>query len=177
MKKLSVIALAWMALLAFGAGAAERPMLVVIEMIDINAKPDQVWRLLGRFDGLKDWHPLFSGSDIISGRDGKVGAVRKLTIKDGPSFTEELVALDVANRSLTYDIIESPLPLTDYLSSVGVKANANGGSTVIWVGQFRRKNGLDNPPEGETDAAMVGLISGAYRGGLVNLKQIVEAGK
>lgn len=175
MNKLALIALAWMALLGFGASAAERPMLVVTEMIEINAKPEDVWRLVSRFDGLKNWHPAFAGSEIISGRDGKVGAVRKLTVKDGPSFTEELLALDAPNRSFTYNIIDSPLPITDYLSSVGVKANSAGGTTVIWVGQFRRKSAVDNPPEGESDAGAVGFIIGAYQGGLANLKRIMEA--
>jgi mxaD protein len=160
---------------SFAAAAAERQMLVVTEIIEISAQPDEVWRVLKRFDGLKDWHPAFSASPIISGKDGQVGAIRRLTVKDGPSFTEELLALDEQNRSFTYNVIESPLPITDYLSSVGVKANAAGGTTVVWVGQFRRKNALDNPPEGESDAGAVAFITGAYRAGLTNLKGLVEA--
>jgi Polyketide cyclase / dehydrase and lipid transport/Ribulose bisphosphate carboxylase large chain, catalytic domain/Ribulose bisphosphate carboxylase large chain, N-terminal domain len=174
MKKLFLIACAWLALLAIGAAAAERPFLVVTEIIEIDAKPDKVWGMLKRFDGLKDWHPAFSGSEIISGRDGQLGAVRKLTVKDGPSFTEELLALDEASRSFTYDIIDSPLPLTDYLSSVGVKPNSAGGTTVVWVGQFRRKNATDSPPAGESDAGVVQFITGAYQGGLANLKRLME---
>jgi mxaD protein len=177
MKKLVMFALAWLALLAFGAAAAERPLLVVTEIVEIDAKPDKVWGMLKRFDGLKDWHPAFSGSEIISGRDGQLGAVRKLTVKDGPSFTEELLALDESSRSLTYNIIDSPLPLTDYLSSVGVKANAAGGTTVVWVGQFRRKNAADNPPAGESDTGVVQFITGAYQGGLANLKRLMEEKK
>ena len=131
MKKLICSFLSVLGLLAFAASAAERPMLVVTEIVEIAAKPDDVWRLLKRFDALKEWHPAFSESSIISGRDGKVGAIRRLTVKDGPSFTEELLALNEQTKSFTYSVIESPLPVTDYLSSVGVKANAAGGTTVI----------------------------------------------
>ena len=27
----------------------------------VNAAPDQVWRLIGGFDAMPDWHPLISG--------------------------------------------------------------------------------------------------------------------
>src|SRR2546430_8944902 len=33
-------------------------------------------------------HPGFASDELVSGGNGKVGAVRKLTIKDGPTFTE-----------------------------------------------------------------------------------------
>jgi len=48
----------------------------------------------------------------------KVGAVRKLTIKDGPTFTERLVAFDAAHHSYRYKIVESPLPFTGYVSTI-----------------------------------------------------------
>lgn len=177
MKKLAFAFLSACALASMSVTAAERSMLVVTEMIEIAAKPEAVWNMVKRFDGLKDWHPAFSDTPIISGKDGKVGAIRRLTVKDGPSFTEELLALNEPSKSFTYNVIESPLPILDYLSSFGVKANAAGGTTVIWVGQFRRKNPADAPPEGESDAAAVAFITGAYQGGLANLKKIMEANK
>lgn len=176
MKKLAYILFSMLGLLSIAATAAERPLLVVTEIVEISAKPEDVWRFLKRFDSVKEWHPAFSHSPIISGKDGQLGAVRRLTVKDGPSFTEELLALNEAGRSFTYNVIESPLPVTDYLSSVGVKANSAGGTTVVWVGQFRRKNALDNPPEGESDAGAVAFITGAYQAGLANLKRLMEAG-
>lgn len=177
MKKLICSLLSVLGLLSFAATAAERPLLVVTEIVEIAAKPDNVWHLLKRFDAVKEWHPAFSESQIISGRDGKIGAIRRLTVKDGPSFTEELLALSEQGKSFTYKVIESPLPITDYLSSVGVKSNAAGGTTVIWVGQFHRKNAVDNPPEGESDAGAVAFITGAYQGGLANLKRLMETRK
>jgi mxaD protein len=155
--------------------ADDRALLVVAEMVEINAKPADVWKFLKRFDGLKDWHPAFAKSDIIKGRDGQLGAVRALTVKDGPTFTEELLALNDSSMALTYDIIESPLPIDRYLSTITVKANGSGGSTVIWVGTFVRKNPRDNLPEGESDAGAVKFITGAYAGGLQNLKQVIES--
>ncbi len=154
--------------------ADDRALLVVAEMIEINAKPAAVWKFVKRFDGLKDWHPAFAKSDIIKGKDGQLGAVRALTVKDGPTFTEELLAINDSSMALTYNIIESPLPLDHYLSTITVKPNGSGGSTVTWIGTFVRKNPRDNLPEAESDAGAVKFITGAYAGGLQNLKQVME---
>jgi hypothetical protein len=98
-----------------------------------------------------------------------------LTVKDGPTFTEELLAINNSSMALTYNIIESPLPLDHYLSTITVKPNGSGGSTVTWIGTFVRKNPRDSLPEGESDAGAVKFIAGAYAGGLQNLKQVMES--
>ena len=161
-------------LLSFAAAAENRSLLVVSEIIQIKAEPAKVWNFLKRFDGLKDWHPLFAASDIVSGRDGQLGAIRAITIKDGPTFTEELLALNEQGMAFTYSVIESPLPIDRYLSTMSVKPDGSGGSIVTWVGQFSRKNPRSNPPEAEGDASVLALITGAYQGGLQNLKKVME---
>ncbi len=156
------------------ACADDRPLLVVAEMIEIKAAPADVWKLVSRFDGLVNWHPAFSASPLVKGRDGQVGAVRALTLKDGPTFTEELIAFNEQGMAYTYDIVESPLPIDHYQSSVTVKPNGAGGSTMTWIGTFKRKNPRDNVPEGESDAGTMKLISGAYQAGLQTVKKMLE---
>jgi mxaD protein len=160
--------------LSLSAWAENRPLLVVSEVIEINAPPAKVWNLVKPFDSVSRWHPLFASSDIVSGRDGKLGAIRALTIKDGPTFTEELLAFNEQNMAFTYNVIEGPLPIDRYLSTMSVKSNGRGGTIVTWVGQFSRKNPRDNPPEAETDAACIALITGAYQAGLQNIKKMME---
>ena len=172
MKRLAIVVLGL--LLPLTVLAENRSLLVVSEIIEINASPGKVWNFVKRFDGLKDWHPMFSGSEIVSGRDGAVGAVRALTVKDGPTFTEELLALNEPSMAFTYNVIESPLPIDRYMSSMSVKSNGHDGTIVTWVGQFSRKNPRDNPPEGEGDAGAIKLITDAYQTGLQNLKKIME---
>ncbi len=172
MKRLAIAMVAL--LLPLVAYAENRSLLVVSEVVEINAPPAKVWNFLKPFDGLKNWHPVFSGSEIVSGRDGELGAIRLLTIKDGPSFTEELLALNEQGMAFTYSVIESPLPIDRYMSTMSVKPSSSGGSIVTWVGQFSRKNPRANPAEAENDAAALGLITGAYQGGLQNLKKLME---
>jgi mxaD protein len=154
--------------------ADDRPLQVVGEMIEINAKPAAVWSIVKDFDGLQKWHPAIPSTPLVKGKNGQRGAVRALTIKDVPTFTEELVAYDDARMSLTYVIIESPLPLDKYQSSMTVYGNAAGGTTVSWVGTFTRKNPRDKVGDGESDADAVKLISGAYQAGLQNVKKMAE---
>jgi hypothetical protein len=169
------IALALLCLmLPLGGFAENRSLLVVAETIEINAPPAKVWAMVKPFDGLKNWHPAFASSVLLSGQNGAVGAVRALTIKDGPTFTEELLALNEKSMAFTYNVIESPLPIDRYLSTMTVKPDGRGGSIVTWIGQFSRKNPRDNPPEAESDAGAVGLITGAYQAGLQNLKKLME---
>jgi len=159
-----------------GAWAAAPTELKVVESVEIKAPAAKVWDTIKDFDGLNKWHPGFSADTLVSGANGKTGTVRKLTIKDGPSFTEELLAYDEAGHSYRYKIIESPLPITGYASKVTVRSVGGGMTKVIWSGHFKRKNTTDNPPEAESDAGVTKLVQGVYRGGLDNLKKMLEGG-
>lgn len=173
--KAPVLALLLGALAAQGVAWAGPPKsLRVVESVVIKAAPEKVWAAVKDFDGLNKWHPGFAKDEIVSGGNGQVGSVRKLTIKDGPSFTEKLLSFDDANRTYRYKIIESPLPITDYVSRVTVHTAGNGTTKVTWSGTFKRKNPADNPPEAESDAGAIKLVKGVYRGGLDNLKKMLE---
>jgi mxaD protein len=173
--KLQVLAFLLGAALLQGTAFADPPKpLRVVESVEIKASPDKVWAAIRDFDGLNKWHPGFSADQIVSGGNGQVGSVRKLTIKDGPSFTERLTAYDDAKHNYHYRIIESPLPITDYASIISVRPGHGDGMTeVIWSGTFKRKNTSDSPPDAESDAGVTKLIKGVYRGGLDNLKKML----
>jgi mxaD protein len=151
--------------------AAAPTTLKVTKTADIKAPVDKVWAAVKDFDSLDKWHPGFSKDELIKGTNNTPGAERKLTIKDGPSFTEHLIAFDDATHSYTYKIIESPLPIDHYVSHLVVKKHGSG-SKVIWSSTFKRKNTSDTPPEAESDAGAKKLVSGVYDGGLDNLKKM-----
>src|SRR5262249_7995700 len=151
--RIPLVALTLAATCAAVSAWAEPPKtLHVTESVEIKAPADKVWDAIKDFDSLNKWHPGFSADEMVSGSNGKIGAVRKLTVKDGPSFTEKLTAYDDAKHSYHYMIVESPLPIAHYRSSISVRAGAAGMTKVTWSGSFKRKNASDNPPEGESDA-------------------------
>src|SRR6185436_6475312 len=157
--------------------AAKPGYIHVNESVEINAPPAKVWSLVKNWNGLHRWHPAFSNTEIKSGTNNKVGAVRTLTMADGGAkFDEELDGFSAKKRKYGYRIItDSPLPVADYSSSIQVKSGKDKNTSVlVWKGKFKRKV-ADNPPAGQDDAGVRKAISGAYQAGLQNVKKMAEA--
>ncbi len=173
MRSLSALLIAMLVALPLAAWADSRMPLQVTETVTIQAAATEIWARIKSFDGLASWHPLFAKSSLVSGANGKVGAVRALTVKDGPTFTEELLEYSDADLTFTYRIIESPLPLADYLSTLSVTPGS-AAAAIKWTGTFKRKNPADTPPAGEDDASAIKLIEVVYKTGLDNLKRMLE---
>ncbi len=172
--KATVTIFALGALLAGTAGADAPKTLHVTETVQIKAPLDKVWDTVKDFDALAKWHPALASDELTSGNNGSVGAERKLTLKNGGVVREKLTAYDAAGHSYRYVIIESPLPVSHYSATLTVRRGKEGMTEVVWSGTFKRKNASENPPEAESDAGAVKVIKGVYRGGLDNLKKMLE---
>jgi hypothetical protein len=139
----------------------------VTEKVDIAASPAAVWAASKDFGSLQSWHPGFVGSTNTNGNHP--GSIRVVDL-GGPTITEELVRFNEEHRNFTYKITEvdpAVLPIEGYISWFAVRDNGNGGSSVIWMGNFNTINGA-------TAADVEKGISGVYRGGLDNLKAMLE---
>lgn len=166
MKKSVFVAV--LAMLCMPFVAAAQSTLNAFQTVEINAPASKVWDLAKVWNNLHGWHPVFSNAELTGGKNNEVGATRRLTIKDGPSFDEELLAFDDAKMMLNYRIIgENPLPLTNYNSTMRVSALGANRTLVVWRGSFASK------PE-QKDDENIKLITGVYRAGLDNLKKLSE---
>ncbi len=125
------------------------------EMV-VSASPEEVWDVIGDFYGLDAWHPAVASTQ----RSGAKVPTRILVLGNGGIIREELVD-GVEGKSYTYQIIESPLPVENYVSTLSVMAD-NGGSKIVWVADFDNVAGSD-PDE------VVGIISGVYDAGFESL--------
>ena len=141
------------------------------ESIDIKASIWKVWDAVKDFDGLDTWHPMFSADEIKSGAGNEVGTIRTMTVKDGPSFDEELLSFDALDKKFSYKVLDpAPLPIAEYVSTFQVVEGRRGYTTVLWNSSFR------NNSEGKMkDEEVIGFINNAYRVGLENLKEMLEA--
>ena len=158
----------------FNAFADEAKSLSVHEEVTINAPAEKVWEKVSNFNDLGAWHPAVKTTEIVSGKNNVVGAERLLTLQDGGTIKEKLLAYNAKAKTFKYSIIEGVLPVTSYVSSVTVKAEGKDKSIVVWKGTFKRKDTAATPAEGQDDATAVKVITGVYRGGLDNLKKISE---
>lgn len=149
-------------LMVGSAAGAFAGTLSVSEEVELAASPARTWAVIGDFRRWQNWHPAFASTDITVGTGNAKGTVRVLATRDGAKFTEELLARDAVARSYQYRIIESPLPISNYVSKVEVQ-ESKAGSRVVWSSSF------DVNP-GASDEEMKKTIAGVYRAGLDSLK-------
>lgn len=146
------------------------PSLTVEESVTVAAPPAAVWKVIGDYAGLPEWHPAIAASEISKGQDNARGAVRTLTTKDGAKIVEELLAYDGKGHSMRYRFLESPLPVKDYVSTLSVKPEGKG-SRIVWKGEFNRAGNVD-------DATAKNIFVGIYRAGFDGARaQLGEAAK
>jgi polyketide cyclase/dehydrase/lipid transport protein len=135
----------------------------------VDASADTVWDAIRDFNGLPTWHPAVAESEIKDGLpSSQVGCVRVLTLGDGAKIVETLLELSDAKRSVTYDIVESPLGVNGYLATLGVKPVTDGDrSYVEWTAEFE-------PQEGHDGAERVEFIgTNVFQAGLTALAEKV----
>ncbi|GAA2640143.1 SRPBCC family protein [Streptomyces axinellae] len=133
-----------------------------------TSSADQTWAVVRRFNGLPDWHPAIRASEITGGGDGLTpGAVRLLTGADGSTYRERLVALDDVGRKLTYEIVEAPLPVRGYRSTLHVQPVADtGGAFLSWHATF-------DPAEGTTAQEATTVLEAAYSQAVAGIHTII----
>ena len=152
---------ALLALTFTGAASATE----VSNAVQIKTTVDKAWAALGDFCGIKDWHPAIA-TCVPSEKDG--AKIRTLTTKDGAVLVEKQTQWDDAGHTYGYAILDSPLPVANYVSTIAVKDGAEAGTIAItWSSTF--------DPKGASEADASKVIAGIYDAGLSSLKAKLEA--
>lgn len=179
MKK--VLALLALSMVSFTAAAHGPTPQKVEKSITIKADPAKVWAMVKDFGNMQKWHPAIAADKLEQKKDdnGDMATYRTLTLKSGGIINEKLRNSDDKDMKLKYEIVSSPLPFTDYNSTMTVaKGEAAGETTVTWVGRFYRIYKLNPPiPEGQDDKTAIDAVTGIYDSGLANLKKVLESSK
>jgi uncharacterized protein YndB with AHSA1/START domain len=105
----------------------------------IAAPADKVWELVRDFNALPRWHPAIAQSTIEAGLPSdRVGCVRRFTLRsDGGLLREQLLALSDAERSYTYSILDSPMPVANYVATMRFTPITAGNKTFAeWWAEF-----------------------------------------
>lgn len=120
--------------------------------VTIARSPEDVWALVGRFEGLDEWMPGIDSCEID-------GDVRKLQMM-GMEIHEQLKDRDEAARRISYSIVKSPMPLEHHLATLTVTPDGDG-SRLEWAYEVR-------PDE------MAAAFGPAYEGSVQAVKQQLE---
>lgn len=151
-----ILAIAALCGLVFLAPAAQA--LDVREAQSYSVPADKVWAAIRDFCSLKEWHPAIADCT----QTAKNGVTRRtLVTGDGAKIKEVRHFHSDKTMTVTYSIVESPLPVIDYISTMTVTSDGSGKTEFIWQGRFAAPEGKDKDA---TD-----IIRSIYRAGLDNL--------
>ena len=102
----------------------------VTSTVTIAATSTAVWNFVGDFCNIDDWHPDIIQC-VLERRDDEV--YRQLTLGDGVVVLEKLISTKLG-ISYNYRLVESPLPATDFTSSLSI--TGSNPTTLTWSGSF-----------------------------------------
>ena len=135
----------------------------------IQAPVDEVWAIARDFTG--HWHSsVIFNSSIEDGRPSdQVGCVRAFELSDGGALRELLVGLSDERHEFCYRILESPLPVSDYVATVRFAPITMAGATFgEWSVDFRVA------PEDEEST--VNTVRGVFENGFNDIAALLVAG-
>ncbi|NOT72993.1 MAG: SRPBCC family protein [Hyphomicrobium sp.] len=115
----------------------------------------------GAFCAIKDWHPAVAKCD--ESKEGN-DTFRTLTLKDGGVIKEKLTSK--GDEGYSYKIVESPLPVKDYMATFSIKKDGDGDNAVRinWLASYQAK--------GKTEAEAKAVIEGIFDAGLKSLSEL-----
>lgn len=129
----------------------------------VAADPEQLWKLVGGFAAIADWHPAVEKAEL-KGEEGRKGTLRVLHLAGGGKIVERLEEISPTERVYSYSIVEGPLPVRNYRAEIRVVDNGDGTSTVSWSSSFE--------PAGVKENEAVNIIRSIYEAGLENLRKL-----
>jgi hypothetical protein len=109
----------------------------------IDAPTDRVWAVLRDFNGFDRWHPAIAKSAIERGQGAdRLGCVRRLILRDGSEVRERLLTFSDLEQSFSYCLLDTPIPLFNYVAHVRLAPVTDGDRTFWeWRASFSTRKG------------------------------------
>jgi hypothetical protein len=132
----------------------------------IPAPAADVWKVVRDFNGLPGWAPFVAESRIEQNAHAdRIGCIRNFTLKDGGRIREKLLGLSDYDLSCSYAILESPMPVENYVATLSLTPITDGNLTLAeWQAEF------DCAP-GREAALTQQIGSGVFQAAFTALKQ------
>ena len=104
----------------------------------LDAPVDAAWDALRDFNGHDRWHPAVAESRIERGEaPDRVGCVRRFRLADGSELREKLLTLSDMEQSFSYCLLDTPVPLFNYVAHVRLLPVTDGDRTFWeWESRF-----------------------------------------
>lgn len=125
-------------------------MATVTQSAPFDVPATTMWRQIGNFHTLHQWHPFVTASRALD-----AGRAREVTNVAGGVVVER--QLDEGDRFYTYRIESGPVPLSGYVSTLRADPRGPTSCTVTWEAAFE--------PAGITEDEAVALVTGLFDDG------------
>ena len=104
----------------------------------MDAPVARVWEKVRDFNSLPRWVPAVRESRIENGEPSdRVGCIRDFRLQNGDRLREQLLGLSDYEYFCTYSILESPMPLTNYVATLRLTPITDGDRTFAeWSAEF-----------------------------------------
>jgi hypothetical protein len=111
----------------------------------IDAGADSVWSRIRDFNALPLWHPAIADSRIENSEPSdRVGCIRHFHTRDGGMIRERLLALSDYDYTCSYEILESPMGVTEYVATLKLTPITDGGRCFAeWTAEFECAEGRE----------------------------------
>ena len=132
----------------------------------IDASADSVWSRIRDFNALPQWHPGIADSRIENSEAAdRVGCIRHFHTRDGGMIRERLLGLSDYDYTQTYEILESPMGVDQYVATLKLTPITDGNrSFAEWSAEF------DCAPGRENELTQT-IGQGVFQGGFDALKR------
>jgi hypothetical protein len=135
-------------------------MVKVVKSTILEAPVETVWEVLRDFNGHDEWHPIVADSVIERGwPSDRVGCVRRFHLQDGSELRELLLTLSDADMAFSYCLLDTPVPLLNYVAHVRL-APVTDGDMTFWHWESR----FDTPAGREAELKQM-VAENVYQGG------------
>jgi hypothetical protein len=135
-------------------------MVKVVKSTILDAPVETVWEVLRDFNGHDQWHPIVADSVIEKGwPSDRIGCVRRFHLQDGSELRELLLTLSDADMAFSYCLLDTPVPLLNYVAHVRLAPVTDGDMTFWhWESRF-------DTPEGREAELKEMVAENVYQGG------------
>ena len=108
---------------------------------EIDAPPDAVWAVLGRFMHIDEFAPFITSVDALTDGEDGMGSKRRNNFDNGTSMVEEVTEWEPGHRYRVRLSEMDAMPLIEAYAEVSVEPIANERSRVNWAMDYRVKFG------------------------------------
>jgi hypothetical protein len=136
-------------------------MVRVVKSTILPAPVEAVWEVLRDFNGHDRWHPIVRDSVIERGQTSdRIGCVRRFHLQDGSELREQLLTLSDADMAFSYCLLDTPVPLLNYVAHVRL-APVTDEDATFWHWESR----FDTPAGREKELQQM-VAEGVYQSGM-----------